>query len=113
MILLAAVIKKLKIECFESCLYCDNISTCITCVDGFYVSRDKTKCVTECEIGERVVNGVCTPCNDRNCAVCQTNIEDCVYCKEEFYIDNKKCVNPCGLKKYVENKICKGNFFLI
>ena len=83
------------IDCDRKCKTCDE-NGCKDCIRGFNLIKENHECSNKCPIGSTSVNGVCTPCENKNCLQCEPEAPSkCSYCLNKMLLYNKECVNSC------------------
>ena len=101
-----------KLSCKEAnCVSCITSKWCIECAEGYQVSgvgctpicddpncsycSTASNCVS-CSSGYTVVEGVCKPCDDKNCQLCtNTEANMCTGCKYGFMLVDGICAERC------------------
>ena len=116
------------------CLQADKNNNCIKCIDGYFLSKDKSACTLEknCEKGDRNV-GLCTQCADnfyfdvktKKCFSNQDNFDYkfckqvnegiCTLCEKYYFLDrNHKCTFTENCENSQNSKCikCINGFYL-
>ena len=116
------------------CSKADNNNICIKCIDGYYLSKDRSACTLDknCQKGDSK-KGLCTQCVnnyyfDIKTKKCYSNTEKkefkyckevnegiCTLCEKYYYLDmNHKCTNTenCEESQNARCIICIDKYFL-
>jgi hypothetical protein len=82
-------------KCIDNCKQCPDDKSCDICNDSFF--KDMGICTSDCQKGEIPVNGVCIPCDDKNCLTCDAkDTGKCITCDKPYVLKDGKCVSECG-----------------
>ena len=94
-------------KCNLNCEVCKDSVTCSKCYSGFSLSQGV--CLPKCPIKTADVRGVCVPCTNNNCEVCNADqVSECKVCSKDFFLKNFDCVDKCGDFFYAdENRNCQ------
>lgn len=100
-------------DCDERCAECKTAKECTKCEIGFILTKtlDGAICTTStCINGQVAVNGTCDPtgCVDNNCNYCHRSHPNiCITCKDNYFLKDNFCVNPCQPGFYGYQKKCQ------
>ena len=121
------------IKCISPCKECSNEIKCNSCIQNYFLVSQKCyeckvnckntidgcKC-SDCNEGYYLSNYQCLKCSDANCKICSDSADNCLMCKEGYYLDlnHNSCMqcpkpcnacsneNICNSCKYEYNDIC-------
>jgi len=90
-------------RCDEKCTSCDPTG-CNDCKPGF--KKIHKKCVNPCPNGSTPYNGICAKCSVENCKTCDSELNKCIECDDDFFLYEGECVRQCKDGYYMEGKNC-------
>jgi hypothetical protein len=94
-------------QCADSnCLSCDPLNICLKCGGKTFLDKTKQACFSNCPENTYAdpVSRECRSCS-LGCQICDA--EKCLNCKDNLYLQNGKCQNPCENKFTNVNGICQ------
>ena len=93
--------------CTSPCLQCKgNVDYCTSCIDNYVLLPDNT-CSDNCPEFHANVDKVCKPCNNKNCKVCSTDLQECSKCNDTTFLYDANCVPTCPVKHYEDKETRK------
>ena len=120
-------------NCTIPCKTCSSKTICNSCIENYFLVSDNCyKCNINCKStidgcqckncydGYFLSNSQCLKCSDPNCKTCVYSADNCLICKDDYYLDSNnhsciQCPKPCNTCyneticnscKYEYNDIC-------
>jgi hypothetical protein len=89
-----------------NCLTCNPLNICQKCNSKTFLDKTKDACFSNCPEGTyaNLMTRECKSCSP-GCQTCDA--EKCIKCKDNIYIQNGMCKNPCNQGFTNVNSVCK------